>query len=199
MQDIKTTSTDELKETIDMPAPIDEQAESVEKEIEEEREAPGPSMESSVPEKEIIDIKMVSPKKTYRINGDNSKVIELNPTDINVVIRAKEVYSKLNNLAQRAGSLLVDQEEATTDKGLAKIAKALSDLDKEMRDMIDYLFDSKVSDVLASDINMYSPVNGEFWFEHCIEVLSSLYENNFNSELRKMKANVNKQVSKYIG
>jgi len=194
MQDIKNTSTkDDLTPLADEPVLEKEQAESAI----EEKEAS--VIETSVPEKEIIDIKMVSPKKTYRINGDNSKVIELNPTDINVIVRAREVYSKLNNLAQRAGSLLVDQEEATTEKGLAKVAKALADLDKEMRDLIDYLFDSKVSDVLASGINMYSPVNGEFWFEHCIEVLSNLYENNFNSELQKMKSKVNKQASKYIG
>ena len=191
MVDINT-STEMNEEKVEKSVPVEEQTPST-----EEKETP--VIKKSVPEKEIIDITMVSPKKTYRINGDNSKVIELNPTDINVVIRAKEVYSKLNTLAQKAGGLLVDQEDATTEKSLNKIANALKDLDQEMRDMVDYLFDSPVSAVLADGMNMYSPVNGQFWFEHCIEVLSNLYENNFSSEFQQMKNKVNKQASKYIG
>jgi phage-related protein len=112
-------------------------------------------------------------------------------------VRIKEVYAKLNNMAQRAGALLVDQEEATTEKSLNKIAKALTELDAEMKDMVDYIFDSKVSDVLAQGTNMYSPVNGEFWFEHCIDVLIGLYNANFSKEMRKMKEQVQKQTSKY--
>jgi phage-related protein len=180
--DIKTSTN--LEDTTDMPVPTEEQATSVD-------------TETAVPEKEIIDIQMASPKKTYRINGDNNCIIELNPSDLNVIVRIKEVYAKLNNMAQRAGALLVDQEEATTEKSLNKIAKALTELDAEMKDMVDYIFDSKVSDVLAQGTNMYSPVNGEFWFEHCIDVLIGLYNANFSKEMRKMKEQVQKQTSKY--
>ena len=192
-KDITTSTEEETK--VEMPVPNEEQTPPTEdidiKDSAEEKVA--------TPEKEVVDITMISPKKSFRINGDNSKIIELNPSDVNVIIRAKEVYTKLNSLAQRAGALLVDKEEATTEKGLKKVADALEQLDKEMRDMIDYMFDSPVSAVLAKDMNMYSPVNGEFWFEHCIEVLSNLYENNFNSEFRKMKTKIDKHTSKFLG
>lgn len=183
--DIKT-STDLADTTDEMPASDEEQATSVEK-------------EAKAPEKEIIDIQIASPKKTYRINGDNNSIIELNPSDLNVIVRIKEVYPKLDALAQKAGTLLTDQEEATTEKSLNKISKALTDLDTEMRDFMDYIFDSPVSKVLGKDINMYSPVNGEFWFEHCIDVLINLYNTNFNKEISQMKEKAKKYTSKYIG
>lgn len=146
---------------------------------------------------EIIDIELQSPKKKFRINGDNTKIIELNPSDVNIVSRLRETYKKLDALAAEAGSLLADQEEVTTEEDLEKVSNALTKLDKEMRDLIDYLFDGSVSSVIAENINLYSPVNGQFWFEHCIEVLSNLYSNNFQSEFKKMQARINKHTDKY--
>jgi len=153
-------------------------------------------------EDDIIDIKFENPKKKFRINGDNSKMIEICPTDVNIVVRLKDVYGKLDKLAQRAGSLLVDKDDAenlTDQEKIESTADALMELDLEMRDLIDYLFDSKVSPVIADNISMYTPVNGEFWFEHCIEKLSSLYQNNFNKEFNKMKEKIRKKTSHITG
>ena len=152
-----------------------------------------------ITDNEVIDIQLESPKKKFRINGDNTKMIELNPSDINIVSRLHETYKKLRGMATQAGSLLVDQQETDVEEELAKVSEALTNLDKEMRDMIDYIFDSPVSEVLANGMNMYSPFNGEFWFEHCIEVLSKLYENNLDAEFAKMKTKVQKHTAKYTG
>ena len=147
----------------------------------------------------VIDIQLQNPKKKFRINGDNSKIIELNPSDVNVVVRLKDTYKKLNTLATRAGALLADKEDASDEEAIARVSEGLETLDTEMRELIDKLFDSPVSDVLANGMNMYSPVNGEFWFEHCIEVLSNLYTNNFNNEFKKMQENIRKQTRKITG
>lgn len=147
----------------------------------------------------VIDIQLQNPKKKFRINGDNSKIIELNPSDVNIVVRLKDTYKKLNTLATRAGALLADKEDASDEEAIARVSDGLETLDTEMRELIDKLFDSPVSDVLADGMNMYSPVNGEFWFEHCIEVLSNLYTNNFNAEFKKMQENIRKQTRKITG
>lgn len=148
---------------------------------------------------DVIDIQLQNPRKKFRINGDNSKIIEIDPSDVNIVVRLQGTYKKLNSLATRAGSLLVDQEEATDEEAIARASEALRQLDTEMRELIDELFNSPVSTVLASERNMYSPVNGEFWFEHCIEVLSNLYTNNFNSEFKKMQEKIRKRTNKFTG
>lgn len=148
-------------------------------------------------EKEIVDIELGTPKRKYRINGSNDSIIELNPTDVGIVTRMKEVYKQLDASAQKAGSLLADKADATEEESIDQLSTALSDLDKDMRQMIDYLFDSPVSEVVAKDQNMYTLYNGQFWFEHVIEVLSKLYENNFNEEFKKMNARIKKHTDKY--
>lgn len=150
-------------------------------------------------QEEVIDIQLANPRKKFRINGDNSMMIELNPSDVNIVVRLRETYKTLNNLATRAGALLADKQDATTEEEINRTSEALEILDKEMREQMDMLFDSPVSDVLADRMNMYSPVNGEFWFEHCIDVLSNLYVNNFNVEFKKMQENIRKRTRKNVG
>lgn len=148
-------------------------------------------------DKEIIDIELDNPKRKYRINGDNNSIIELNPSDVGIVTRLKEVYKKLDAHAKKAGSLLADKEEQTTEESITQISNALIELDKDMRDLVDYLFDSPVSAVVAKDQNMYNIYNGQFWYEHIIEVLSGLYENNFSDEFKKMSERVKKHTDKY--
>ena len=148
---------------------------------------------------QVIDIQLAGPKRKFRINGDNSKMIELNVSDVNIVVRLKEVYKKLDGLAKRASSLLVDKEGASTEEELTTVSDALTTLDNEMRELVNYLFDTDVCSVCASDMNMYSMVNGEFWFEHLISQLSGLYENNFKTEFNKMNARIHKHTDKYTG
>ena len=148
-------------------------------------------------EKEIIDIQLSNPKRKYRINGDNNSIIELNPSDLGIVTRMKEVYKQLDSYAQKAGSLLAETTDETEEESLDRLTENLSELDKSMRDMVDYLFDSPVSAVVAKDQKMYNLYNGQFWFEHVIEVLSGLYENNFNQEFNKLSARVKKHTDKY--
>ena len=153
----------------------------------------------AITDNEIVDIELQNPKKRFRINGDNTKIIELNPSDMNIVSRLKEAYSKLNSMANRAGSLLNAKEGDSTEEELENVSSALKTLDKEMRELVDYVFDSPVSDAVASNMNMYSLYNGQFWFEHCIEVLSNLYTNNLKEEFKKMNERMRKHTDKYVG
>lgn len=149
------------------------------------------------PQEEITDIQIGTPKRKFRINGDNNLIVELNVGDLNIVSRLKEVYKKLDTLGGKAGSLLVAKEESTTEEDLERVSAALSDLDAEMRELVNYLFDYDVCSVCAKDMNMYTLYNGDFWFEHIITQLSGLYENNFKAEFEKMGKKISKHTSKY--
>lgn len=151
----------------------------------------------AITDNEIIDIELQSPKKKFRINGDNTRIVELNPSDVNIVSRLKEGYKKLNSLAETAGTLLVKKEDATVEEELDEVSSALEKLDSEMRELIDYIFDGSISEAVSGGMNMYSLYNGQFWFEHCIEVLAKLYHNNFEEEFKKMSSRMNKHTEKY--
>lgn len=141
----------------------------------------------------IIDIDLsVTRKKRFRIDGDDNRVIELNTSDMTILNRLDEADRQLRELANKANFELADVEDENRD-----IVKELLATDKQMREIIDYLFDAPVSDVCAPDGSMYDPFNGKYRFEHIMEALFVQYENNIAEEIQKMRKNVQKHTSKY--
>ena len=147
---------------------------------------------------DIKDISL-STKKSYRIDGDNNRILCLDTSDMNIMIRLEETYPEIQKLAVEAGDRIT-ASTGSDDLGssLNDITEILKDIDKRMREKVDYIFASDVSDKCAPHGNMFDPVNGgEFRFEHIIEVLSSLYANNITSEFKKMQERVKKHTAKY--
>lgn len=138
----------------------------------------------------VIDIDLsVTKKKQFRIDGDDSRIIELNTSDMLIIERLNEVYPKLESLSVKTTELNSDD----IDGGI----KALKDIDKEMRELLDYVFDSPISSICAPDGSMYDLFNGEFRFEHIITVLLNLYEENIAKEFNNMEKRINKHTAKY--
>ena len=155
---------------------------------------------------DVIDISLeVIRKKRFRIDGDDTRILELNTSDLNILARLKEVYPKLIELAESSFKQLpdVDNESADydfmTDEATAQVIDALKRADKEMRDLVDYIFDSNVSEICAPSGSMYDPINGKFRFEHIIETLAPLYEADTSAELTKISKRVKKHTDKYTG
>lgn len=141
----------------------------------------------------IIDIDLsVTRKKRFRIDGDDSRIIELNTSDMTILNRLDESERRLKALAESANVDLTGDDE--TD---GAVVTRLLATDKEMRDIIDYLFDSPVADICAPDGSMYDPFNGKYRFEHILETLFALYEQNISDEIKKMRKNVRKHTDKY--
>ena len=139
-------------------------------------------------------------RKRFRINGDDDKILELNPTDMSITIRLNESYPKLNRLMDEAVKRISEISTKNGDDFEAQLrdaAETLKDIDKKMRDEIDYLFDANVSEVCAPDGSMWDPVEGAFRYEHIIERLSALYEHNIDREFEAMKRKVENRATKY--
>lgn len=155
---------------------------------------------AEVKEPEITDIDLgFVEKKKFRINGDFNRMLELNVSDLNVFSRLKSNYPKLVKLlkdAQEKMTSIPDDLEDNTEL-LSKIADNLDSIDKQMREIIDQIFDTNASEVCAPSGNMFDPVDGQWRFERIIDKLSTLYANGLNAEFSKLKANVEKKTSKY--
>ena len=154
-------------------------------------------------QQKVLDLDLNSIQKTkIRINGDQSRFIELNLSDMNIVKRLETAYENLQKLAEEVATLSdkfdidVDDTE-NAEKAMKQLSEALTELDRKMRDEIDYLFDSKVSDVCVPSGTMYDPHNGMFMFEHIISALASYYTTNFQEEFEAMRNNVDKHTKKY--
>lgn len=153
---------------------------------------------------DIIDLDLqVIKKKRFRFNKDDSRILELNTSDMNIITRISEVYPKLNALQDKASKLMEGLNPNETDdpnalmQDVTTMANRLKEVDTEMRKLLDYMFDSNVSEITAPDGSMYDPFNGSFRFEYIITLLMKQYEDNLQSEFGKMEKQLKKHTDKY--
>jgi len=152
--------------------------------------------EATVKENDIIDLSIPEVQKTrFRINGDNDKILELDTADPNILARLNKGYKDLIKLAEKMSSL---DYEGEGEEANSKLAQALEDLDNQMKERLDYIFDANVGKVLAGNTSMYSIKDGKFRFETVIETIGNLYEKGFNKEFEAMRKRMGKHTSKYI-
>lgn len=159
-------------------------------------------MEKSIPATENLDFDgdidlSATRKKRFRIDGDSNRYLELNTSDMGIISRLNDLYPRLQKLSQEAAEKQFDKQETDNETALAKISRTLVRIDTQMRQILDEIFDSNVSEVCAPSGSMFDPFNGEFRFEHIIDVLSKLYTNNLNDEFKKMSIKMKKHTSKY--
>lgn len=166
---------------------------TIKKDINETEEKPVEKQDN-----EIVDVDLgFVEKKKFRINGDYNRMLELNVSDLNTFSRLEKGYEQLKALGKKAQETIADIPDEGEADSLSKISFALTEIDGEMRKIIDYIFDTNASEVCVPSGNMFDPVNGQFRFERIIDTLASLYSNGLRSEFTKMKNNVEKKTSKY--
>lgn len=136
-------------------------------------------------------------KKRFRIDGDNNRFLELDTSDMGIITRLDNLYPKLQKLAQDAAVKQLDKEDADNERSITKISNALIRIDSQMRQIVDDIFDSNVSEICAPSGTMFDPFNGEFRYEHIIDVIASLYKENIKKEFKKMAAKMKKHTAKY--
>lgn len=161
----------------------------------EEKKAP-------ITDDEITDVDLgFVEKRKFRIAGDYNRILEINVSDLNIARRLKVGYPKLQELLKEAQETIAKLPDDDTDEdaltNLGKFADILDDIDKKMRDTIDYIFDTNASEVCAPSGSMYDAVNGSFRFEHIIDKLADLYTTGLDVEFKKLKNNIEKKASKY--
>ena len=157
-----------------------------------------------VVEDDIVDLDLsVTQKKKFRFDRDNSRIVELNVSDMNILARMSETYPKLNALQEKASKMMdgISFEDTDDDEKLTQdmqtIAERLRSVDKEMRDLIDFMFDTEVSVKAAPDGSMYDPFQGSPRYEYIITLLMKQYENNLQAEYKQMEKQLNKHTAKY--
>lgn len=161
-----------------------------------------PSTGDDAVEDDIVDIDLsATKKKKFRINGDKNKIIELNTSDMNISSRLSVAYSALNKSMEEVGKILSDvpdESSEITDEMRDKVNEQLDIIDGKMKSWIDFIFDAPVSEICSDGGSMYDPFDGMFRFEHIIEALAALYEDNLSKEFEKMRTRVNRKTSKYV-
>lgn len=147
---------------------------------------------------DVIDIKLAIEKKKIRIDGDDSRIIELDTADLTILERLQKVYPRLNELGMK-GFDIDDSTEDSTPESIGKLTDALKAIDKEMREIIDFIFDAKIADICVPTGALYNMHNGEFQFERILDALFGLYADDIQKEFGKMSDRMKAHTSKYTG
>ena len=152
------------------------------------------------PVDDIIDIDLaVAKRKKFRLNGDNNLIIELNIADMGIVSRISEATPKLAKLQEKAikiGEKSAEENEGDATKAIEAFGKDLKEIDKEMRDIIDFVFDADISAKCAKDGTMYDLIDGQFRYDYIIEKFMNLYADNIQKEYKAVRNRVNKYAKK---
>ena len=147
---------------------------------------------------DIIDIVIPEVRKQrFRIDGDNARILELDVSDMSIITRLDNTYRKLTALMEEVANNLDVSDDDTGIEIIEKTSDSLQTIDTKMRNLIDELFGTNVSEVCVPSGSMYDLYNGKYRFEHILEVLFGLYEDNITKEYEKLKSRVSKHTDKY--
>ena len=134
----------------------------------------------------VVDISLQAiRKKRFRIDGDDDRILYLDTSDFSILERYEKVLPKIGNCMKDSS------DDVSTE--------TMHNIDAELRELLDYIFDSNVSEVCAPSGYMFDLFNGEFRFEHIMQALLPLYEQNIEREYRKLRRNISKYTDKYTG
>lgn len=153
---------------------------------------------------EVVDINLEgSRRKRFRIDKDDNRILELDTTDLSIIDRFQKKYNEMieliDNAFKNVSTDAVTKEDGEMDtEYIDSVIGSISDVNIKMREIIDQIFNSNVSEVCAPFGSMLDPINGKFRFEHIFDTLIPLYENDIDAEMKKMNARVQKHTSKYI-
>lgn len=154
---------------------------------------------NTVDEPLIINIEGAKRRKCL-INGDPNKVLYLNVTDMGILQRLQSHYPKLQELSDKVDKMFNQisnmSEDMVTESDL-EATKALDECDKEMRECLDYIFDSNVSEVCDDGGTMYDFLpNGQQRYENIVACLIGAF-GDVAEEFAKMQAKRESHTNKY--
>lgn len=126
---------------------------------------------------------------TYTINGKCD--VSFNPTDSNFVER---LYSAFEDLDRKQEGYKAQIERMADKKEIFGFAR---ERDKEMRDIIDGVFESPVSDAIFGGLNVYALAEGvPVWCNLMLSVMDAI-DSTFAREQKAMNPRIHKYIDKY--
>jgi len=132
--------------------------------------------------------------KEFMINDDPSRVIRFNPADYGIIERfdkaRKEIAAEVDKIQE---DINIKPDGSAEEDDLGEAADLLDRTNKLIRDKIDYIFDSQVSDIAFGRQSPLSSVKGLPLFERFIRAAQPYIE----KEVRKEQEASQKRISKY--
>jgi hypothetical protein len=132
--------------------------------------------------------------KEFTINGDANKVIRFNPSDFSIIERIKVAYDAID----KATAIDKDIElkaDGTPLEELGKAAEIVKGINNTIKNQIDYIFNSPISDMAFGKQSPLSMVGGQPLYVGFLNVIIPVVE----KEVKAQQIASKKRISKYTG
>lgn len=126
---------------------------------------------------------------TFTLNGECE--VTFNPTDSEFVER---LFNAFNTLDSKQEAYKAEVEKISDKKQIFEIARQR---DKEMREIIDGIFEKSVADEVFHGMNVYAMANGlPVWANLVLAVMDEI-DTTFSREQKATDARIKKYTAKY--
>ena len=125
--------------------------------------------------------------KEYQIGDDENAVIRINTTDVGILARLNEAVKNIEQIQKK----YENAEKAESTDAI----QLITECDKDIREQINYIFDSDVCTVAFGEVNCLSLVGGKPIFENFLEVLIPVMQADFESAQKISDEKVGKYTS----
>lgn len=137
--------------------------------------------------------------KEFCVNGDETRVVRFNPSDIGIIERFKEVEKNIGNYQENLKdiSLNMDGTVATDSDNYEKAVEELAKANKYIREQLNYALGSNVSDAVFGLQSPFTIVGGSALFEAFIECIKPVITETIKTEQKASEARINKYRKQY--
>lgn len=126
--------------------------------------------------------------KEYVINDDENKKIRINVSDINILKRLEEVQKRIEEKTEKHKD---NDKQLTTEEFL--------ELDKIVREEINYAFGNDICTTAFGGMNAMSPVsNGKFLFEVFLESLIPVLQEDMKAAVQAQNIHLEDKMEQYV-
>ena len=127
------------------------------------------------------------------INNDEDRKIRVDLSDFGMIERLNESYKKIDEFQNSHNDVKISPDGTAADK-LNESAEILKAFNTLVREQIDYILDSKVSDIVFGNKNPLSTVKGVPLYERFLNALKPYIE----KIAKREKEESDKRVQKYM-
>ena len=130
-------------------------------------------------------------REAIMINGDSERVIYIHATDFNIKVRAQKAKTEINKMLTELDNAKPENDEAFAD--------ILEDIDKKVREQINFIFNSDVSQpVFGACSPLMSLKNGMSYIEAFLEAILPELEKIAEKAAKASEKRINKHAGKYV-
>lgn len=131
--------------------------------------------------------------KSYEIEDENGKllgVITIYPNDFNLGKRVKDAEKNILTLLEKAELIANNESRSNED-----IANDIYDLDCKIKEQLDYMFNSNVSETVFKGLNCLNLNKGKYFAERFLEMIVPVITNELEASVKASSNRINKYAS----